>query len=250
MSAAFLLLAAALQAAPDTGDAAVPFGVGETLEYSAKLGPMKLGDARLTVAGRDTVRGHDAWHLVFTIDIANFAYRSRDRIESWVRAADLTSLRFRKVYRNSKEQREELYEIHADSGYFTQSGKSDRKPTPAGAIDDAGFFYLVRTLPLEVGKTYTYTRYFRQDRNPVTIAVLGREKCDVPGTGETQCLVLHPSMDSKGLFGRKANARLWITDDARRLPVQIKSKFPFGTGTLKLETMRAGAASAARAAGG
>jgi hypothetical protein len=30
---------------------------------------------------------------------------------------------------------------------------------------------------------------------------------------------------------------IWLTDDARRLPVQIRSKFPFGTITLRLKAM-------------
>jgi hypothetical protein len=39
------------------------------------------------------------------------------------------------------------------------------------------------------------------------------------------------------MFADRAEARLWITDDARRIPVQIRSKYPFGTVTLKLEKM-------------
>jgi hypothetical protein len=30
---------------------------------------------------------------------------------------------------------------------------------------------------------------------------------------------------------------LWLTDDERRVPVQIRSKLPFGTVTLSLEEM-------------
>lgn len=216
---------------------AVPFGVGETLEYSGKLGPLKLGTARLFVEGIDTVRGEPAWHIVFTLDVSTVAYRSKDSLESWIGTADLVSRRFRKRFRNSKEDREERYEIVADSGYFVQSGKTP-KPTPVDAIDDGGFFYLLRTLPLEQGKAYTYTRYFRQDKNPVTLTVVGRESCELPDDTKVQCLVIYPQMETKGLFHKKANSRIWITDDARRLPVQIRSRFPFGTGTLKLEKMK------------
>lgn len=215
----------------------VPFGVGETLEYTGKLGPIKLGTARLHVAGIDSIRGVPAWHIVFTMDVSTVAYRSKDSLESWFGTSDLVSRRFRKRYRNSKEDREERYEIVADSGYFVQAGK-EPKPTPADAIDDGGFFYLLRTLPLEVGKTYSYTRYFRQDKNPVTLTVIGRESCELPGDVKTQCLMIHPQMEAKGLFHKKANARIWVTDDERRVPVQIRSKFPFGTGTLRLDKMK------------
>jgi hypothetical protein len=52
-----------------------------------------------------------------------------------------------------------------------------------------------------------------------------------------QCLVLHPIIDTKGLFSKRSETRIWLTDDARRVPVQIRTKFPFGTITLRLKDM-------------
>ena len=39
------------------------------------------------------------------------------------------------------------------------------------------------------------------------------------------------------MFSKRSDTRIWLTDDARRLPVQIRSKFPFGTITLRLKEM-------------
>jgi hypothetical protein len=95
----------------------------------------------------------------------------------------------------------------------------------------------VRVTPLEVGKKYTYDRYFRKEKNPVTIEVLKREKMELPNGKKVQCLVLHPVIDTKGLFSKRSDTRIWLTDDARRLPVQVRTKFPFGTITLRLQDM-------------
>ena len=46
--------------------------------------------------------------------------------------------------------------------------------------------------------------------------------------------------EDKGLFGTRAEARLWVTDDARRIPVQIRSRQPWGTITLRLDRMTTG----------
>jgi hypothetical protein len=62
------------------------------------------------------------------------------------------------------------------------------------------------------------------------------------------CLVLHPVIDTKGMFSKRSDTRLWLTDDGRRIPVQIRSRFPFGTITLRLKEMMV-PAPAARAAG-
>jgi hypothetical protein len=52
-------------------------------------------------------------------------------------------------------------------------------------------------------------------------------------------VVLHPiiNADKNGMFAPRADARIWLTDDARRIPVQIRSKLGFGTVTLKIRSM-------------
>ena len=60
---------------------------------------------------------------------------------------------------------------------------------------------------------------------------------ELPDGNKVPCLVLHPIIDTKGLFSKRSETRIWITDDARRLPVQIRTKFPFGTITLRLKDM-------------
>jgi len=129
------------------------------------------------------------------------------------------------------------YEIYPDSGFFRQHGRDTTFPTPAEPLDDAGFFYFVRVTPLQVGKTYKYDRYFRKDKNPVTIEVLKREKLELPDGTKVACLVLHPVIDTKGLFSKRSETRIWLTDDVRRIPVQVRTKFPFGTITLRLKEM-------------
>jgi hypothetical protein len=45
------------------------------------------------------------------------------------------------------------------------------------------------------------------------------------------------------MFSPRADARVWLTDDPRRIPVQVRSRQPFGTLTLQLTSMEfAGAA--------
>ena len=60
---------------------------------------------------------------------------------------------------------------------------------------------------------------------------------ELPDGSEVHCLVLHPVIETKGMFSKRSDTRIWLTDDARRLPVQIRSKFPFGTITLRLKEM-------------
>ncbi|MGH7702781.1 MAG: DUF3108 domain-containing protein, partial [Gemmatimonadales bacterium] len=93
--------------------------------------------------------------------------------------------------------------------------------------------------------TYQYPRYFRKELNPVVVVVTKREKMELPGGGKVDCLVLETVVGDRGIFGPRAEAKLWLTDDAHRIPVQIRSKLPFGTVTLRLtELTLAGPAAA------
>jgi hypothetical protein len=67
--------------------------------------------------------------------------------------------------------------------------------------------------------------------------VTKREKMDLPDGSEVNCLVLHPVIDTPGMFSKRSDTRIWLTDDRRRIPVQIRTKFPFGTITLRLKEM-------------
>ena len=121
-------------------------------------------------------------------------------------------------------------------------GKEGTQPTPTHPLDDASLLYFVRTTPLEVGKAYRFENYFINDKNPLRIRVLKMEMMELPDGTKVNCFVLNPVIDDKGMFADRAEARLWITDDARRIPVQIRSTLTFGTVTLRLAQMTFGAA--------
>jgi hypothetical protein len=233
-----LLLAFAVQAAsPVTPPASYPFVVGEKLSYSAKLGMLTLGSGTLEVASIDTVRGVESFRLRFRLRGKTAFYSLDDVLESWVGTSDLVSRRFVQDFEENGKVTKREYEIYPDSGHYREHGREKTAATPAEPLDDAAFFYFVRVTPLQVGEKYTYDRYFRKDKNPVTVQVLKREKMELPDGSKVQCLVLHPTIDTKGLFSKRSETRIWLTDDARRLPVQIRTKFPFGTITLRLKDM-------------
>jgi hypothetical protein len=233
-----LLTLAALQGgAADPPAPRYPWGVGERLTYSAKLGMISLGSGTLEVAGIDTVRGTKVFKFRFRLQGKTIVYSLDDVLESFVGTEDMISRRFVQDFVENGKPIKRHYEIFPDSGYFREEGKPGTQPAPADALDDAAFFYFVRVTELQVGKKYTFDRYFRKEKNPVTIEVIKREKMELPDGRDVDCLVLHPVIDTKGMFSKRSDTRIWLTDDARRLPVQIRSKFPFGTITLRMREM-------------
>ncbi len=221
--------------------AANPFAVGERFEYTAKLGVLKLGSAAITVVGVDTVRGEPAWHFKYTLDGGNALLKINSALESWTSVRRFHTLRFRRDSRENSKQYLRDYSVFADSGYYRQSHATATTPTTAEPLDYASILFFVRTTPLEVGKSYSFTRHFMPELNPITIRVVKRETMELPDGTEAECVILNPVVGEDGLFGRRAEAQVWITADARRIPVQIKSRQRFGNITLRIEKMIPGA---------
>jgi hypothetical protein len=172
---------------------AVPFPVGERLTYGAKYGIFSVGTAVMEVMGIDTLRGIEAVHLQFRISGGALWYHLDQTLESWVGRHDFQSRRFRSIQDERDRHRERSYEIFPDSGFYREAGRDTTFATVAQPLDDAAFLYWVRTLPLEIGKRYEYSRYFRPDRNPVIIEVLGRERVSVAGK-KWKAIVVRPKI--------------------------------------------------------
>jgi hypothetical protein len=107
-------------------------------------------------------------------------------------------------------------------------------PSVAEPLDEGSFIYFMRSVPLEVGKTYSFDRYYHPDRNPVVIYVDRKEHIKVPA-GEFDAIVVKPTIKSKGLFSENGQAEVWFSDDSTRTLLRLKSKLPIGTLYLELK---------------
>jgi hypothetical protein len=215
-----------------------PFGVGERFQYQVKLGLFSVGRAVMEVTGMDTVRGHETFVFRFTLNGKALFFSIDDTLSSWTGTEDFHSYRFLQNNNEDGHVRVKDFKIFPDSGFYRVNLRDTNFTTVADPLDDTAFFYWVRTLPLEVGRTYSWDRYFKPDRNPVRIKVLKRQNCELPGDRERRCLLVQPSIKAKGMLGESSDARILLTDDAERIPVEVRSNFSFGTLVLKLRQVR------------
>jgi len=215
-----------------------PFASGERLTYDVEFGPLKVGTATMEVRGVENVRGREAYHTVFRIKGGIPLYSVDDTFESWFATDDLSSLRFHQDQNEGQKDRERRYEIFPERRvYHETTGDAGEQPSVAQPLDDGSFIYFVRTVPLEVGRSYEFQRYFKPDRNPVTIRVLRRERITVPA-GTFDAIVIQPIIKTKGVFSEEGRAELWLSDDERRLILQMKSKLAFGSIDLYLKAIQ------------
>jgi len=237
VSAQPVQLAAASPVAAVGGRAPVPFTVGEQLTYRATFGVIPAGTARMRVDGVETVRGRPAYHVVFTLDGGVPFFRVHDRYDSWIDVQTLSSLRHVQQISEGRYKRTTTYEIYPERGTYEQGDSTH--PSVSHPLDDGSFIYAVRTAGIRVGETRSDDRYFRPDRNPVVLTGLRQESVQV-GAGNYFATVVRPTIKANGIFSEHGEAQVWFSDDARRYPVLLRSKFSKFTLKLELESVTHG----------
>lgn len=218
------------------------FAVGEKLTYDVKFSAVKVGSGYMQVMGTETIRGTPALHVRFEVKGGTFFYRVHDILESWIDTSRFRSLRHHQDYEEGSRDRERWFELFPERRTYQERGK-DEVPSVADPLDEGSFFYFVRTIPLEVGRTYEFDRYFIPDRNPVRITVVRKERIRVPA-GTFDAIVVRPVFKSRGLFAQGGKAELWLSDDSSRVLLQMKSSLPVGSLNLYLRDWRPSAGAA------
>ena len=210
----------------------VPFVTGESLSYSLKFGFLRVGSGSMYVKGPAMVRGQHTIHTLFRITGGTMFFKVNDLMQSWIEPEKFASLRFHQDIAEGGYKANRRYEFFPERKSFTENDKPE-KPSVESPLDDGSFLYFIRTQTLEVGKEYSYDRYFDPEANPVRIKVLRKEKLRVPA-GEFDAIVIQPIIKTSGIFSEGGEATIWLSDDSRRMVLQLKSKLSFGSLNLYL----------------
>lgn len=94
-------------------------------------------------------------------------------------------------------------------------------------------FYITRSMQLEQGKPFVVPTFADKKLNEVVVEVKGREDIDSP-FGRVRTIMVMPIMKFKGLYDKEGDTIIWLTDDACRVPVRIRSKILIGSLTAEL----------------
>jgi Protein of unknown function (DUF3108) len=97
----------------------------------------------------------------------------------------------------------------------------------------SGFYYL-RTRHLEVGKTVFVDVFDSNKFLSVAVHVLAKERIEVPWRGAVDTVKIRPVLHSEGLFQRKGDIIVWLTDDESKVPVKMETEVSVGKVTAQL----------------
>jgi hypothetical protein len=220
----------------------LPFAVGDTLTYSARVANFgRVGKAMMWVAGPSELRGTAAWVLHFNFTARVGPVKAEDRTESWIDSRTMATLRFHKHERHPLSRHDERVELFPAEHRWQADDGTTGESESAAPLDELSFMFFLRTIPLDVDTTFVFERHFDPARNPTIVKVAGRETVTT-GAGEFRTVKLEMRVRDPRRYRGEGVIRINLTDDRRRLPVRIESAMPMiGTAVLTLDASVSGA---------
>jgi len=216
----------------------LPFAPGEQLNFAVKYGMVRAGDAKLAV---ETGKSPANYRLLSTAKSSRFFdtfFPVDDRIISEWSPTLRAPVAFEKRSREGKYKKDESLHFDHERGLAIY-GNGKREKMPPGSQDVLSAFYMVRAHKLAPGMSFQIPNHADGKNYQLVVKVHTRETVDVPA-GHFSCLVVEPMLRTSGLFKQEGRLLIWVTDDARHMPVQMKSKIAVGSIVAELESFRMG----------
>jgi hypothetical protein len=216
------------------------FRVPEKLTYDLTWTGIKAGTATLEI-----IQNSDTMRIVSTAksaDWISFFYTVDDRVESVLLSPQPPSLvgqpqSYRMKIREGRHRRDKevVFDPGKRSALYIDHRGGEKKALPIhdNVFDPLSSFYYVRTMKLEVGKPVFVDILDNKKLWNVEVLVLRKEKIRTK-LGSFDTVVIKPLMKSEGIFNRKGDMLIWLTDDERHLPVMMLTKVAVGSITATL----------------
>lgn len=247
-----LLVSALVSSAQPPAAPVLPFSAGETLTYEAKVSRIIKGIAVadlsftvMAVPGSDNLVIRSEARSKGTL-VKIFGFSFLQQFESTIDGTGLHILKTVKhdVQKERVRDSEAVFDYGEKRVTFIETDPNDTSRPPrkiASTIDDATYdivsgVYALRNMPLTVGKTIEMMISDSGLAYTVPVKVTAREQQKTI-FGKVWCFKLEPDIFGQGrLIEREGKMTIWLTDDARRLPVRSQINTEYGRVEVKLKT--------------
>ncbi len=200
---------------------------GEKLTYDVSWIGISVGQVIMENHGLETVGGLQAYHLTFrTVSndfLSNF-FHIDDVVHSWISRAGGFPVRFEKHIQEGHYSKDLVVEFDHERlvATYTKDGKVKTMEIPPDVQDIFSILYWVRRQPLMVGRELSHDVNADGDNWLVKVEVVDKGTFETDATGAVPAFALMPSAATEGKEMEKARGVVWMTADARRLPLAFQ----------------------------
>ena len=225
---AILLFAADVCPAADP----TPFKPGEKLQYSVYLADFPAGEVTLAVKPMATTDNIASYHFVMTAEtspVLDAILMLGDRVESYADTGMTHALLYKEHKDGTAQQDVTVaFDWKKREAQYALGGKK-YKPTALApeAFDPLSVLYDLRLLDLKGMRKITKPVSNGLHCALASATVLGKQRVEVDGGAYDTYLLQLQLAEFSDIF-KSATVKLWISADARRLPVRILCEFPVG----------------------
>jgi hypothetical protein len=182
-------------------------------------------------------------HIVATgqsIGAVNLLYRVDDRFESYLDQQTGCSTSFNKKLQEGRRQivsslrfmTNERKQVLDEKNLVTGTSKHQESPIPPCVTDLMSAIFYGGSQPLRPGESFRVPVADAMRVVDVTMKAEAREQITTTA-GTFSTVRVQPTADA-GVVKNRGNIWIWYTDDARRMPVQMRARLFWGTITLRL----------------
>jgi hypothetical protein len=218
--------------------------VGERLNYDVSWADfITAGELTLETKERRSVDGVEAFHVSAQAQsvglVSAIALKVNDVYESFLNAATLVPFRAEKTIRHGKKQ--EQGSIRLDQQKRTaQLGDGRTIEIPPDTYDIAGLLFAIRGMDLTIGRARQFNILEEGKLYKISVVPEAKEKVTTRA-GSFETVRVATKNQSGGRDSNLYNLKMYLTTDARRLPVMITAEPSWGSVRVQLTSITGGA---------
>ena len=232
------LLVCVVPATPQASAPSLP--ARETLFYNVEWRLITAARAKLTLE-----YSQEGWQVGMQLDsvglISKFFHVADQYSSAMTPALCTESVQLTAHEGNRQRDTRIAFDLAAHKATYTERDRvrnavilSREIDTPPCVHDVPGGLYLLRTLDLEPGQSRMVA--VSDGKKAVMAKVEGQAREDVKTPeGLFHTIRYEAYLFNNVLYKRPAHLEIWLSDDRRRLPVQIRVRMPFTIGTITLQ---------------
>jgi len=223
-------------------EAAVPFRVGESLTYDVTYSSyLVAGTATTTVQDKRSVPGATSYYIVVEgrpVPMLASLYRLYYKMDTLLDSVTLLPHRGSMHAEEGARKRTALtrFDRTARKGFFevqTEPGGRLEFDIPPQVQDGLSSLYVLRAMTFKPGDTISLPVADEGLVYSVRANVTGSERLRVP-LGEFDASVLKMTITDPAGQPAAANTAIWLSNDARRLPLKMQADLAVGSFVLLL----------------
>lgn len=219
------------------------FEPGEVIKYKVHYGFVNAAEGKMIISDKlYDVNGRSCYKIdVFgkSVGMFDLFLRIRDNWGTYLDTAAIVSQKFYRIIEEGKYRKHEIvdFDQHKNIAQVRTYNKKKKvwRPTetfdtPSNVQDMVSGYYFLRTFDfksLEEGEVINIDAFFDDEVYDFKIRYLGKETIKTK-LGKIRSIVLSPIMPENSLFDGKDAIRVWISNDANKVPLKIKAKMFVG----------------------